>query len=261
MGLPKFFVAPGSVRGSFLTLEGENAAHARVLRLRQGDRVLVCDGCGTDYSCTISDISPQQDCLVVDSASASASEPRVQCSVYMAYAKADKLEHVIQKATELGAYEIAAFPSSRCVMRLDAAGAQKKLDRWQKIAASAAAQSGRGRIPQVLALLEKLREESLRALREITSFGRYPDLSACAHLREKLEFELDQMRQQAALLKTRRSRRSLAWQTGCAQLAGRMVQEVMALGMMDSFGRVSEENKKRLDTLASRSLWSLPRLR
>ena len=132
MGLPKFFVAPGSVRGSFLTLEGENAAHARVLRLRQGDRVLVCDGCGTDYSCTISDISPQQVCLVVDSASASASEPRVQCSVYMAYAKADKLEHVIQKATELGAYEIAAFPSSRCVMRLDAAGAQKKLDRWQK---------------------------------------------------------------------------------------------------------------------------------
>ena len=125
MGLPKFFVAPGSVRGSFLTLEGENAAHARVLRLRQGDRVLVCDGCGTDYSCTISDISPQQVCLVVDSASASASEPRVQCSVYMAYAKADKLEHVIQKATELGAYEIAA---------------------------SAAAQSGRGRIPQVLAL-------------------------------------------------------------------------------------------------------------
>ena len=117
MGLPKFFVAPGSVRGSFLTLEGENAAHARVLRLRQGDRVLVCDGCGTDYSCTISDISPQQVCLVVDSASASASEPRVQCSVYMAYAKADKLEHVIQKATELGAYEIAAFPSSRCVMR------------------------------------------------------------------------------------------------------------------------------------------------
>ena len=70
MGLPKFFVAPGSVRGSFLTLEGENAAHARVLRLRQGDRVLVCDGCGTDYSCTISDISPQQVCLVVDSASA-----------------------------------------------------------------------------------------------------------------------------------------------------------------------------------------------
>lgn len=151
MGLPKFFVAPGSVRGSFLTLEGENAAHARVLRLRQGDRVLVCDGCGTDYSCTISDISPQQVCLVVDSASASASEPRVQCSVYMAYAKADKLEHVIQKATELGAVKIVAFPSARCVSRPDKASLGKKLERWQKIAASAAGQCGRGVIPQVLA--------------------------------------------------------------------------------------------------------------
>ena len=70
----------------------------------------------------------------------------------MAYAKADKLEHVIQKATELGAYEIAAFPSSRCVLRLDAASAAKKRERWQKIAASAASQSGRGRIPQVLVM-------------------------------------------------------------------------------------------------------------
>lgn len=162
MGLPKFFVAPGSVRGSFLTLEGENAAHARVLRLRQGDRVLVCDGCGTDYSCTISDISPQQVCLVVDSASASASEPRVQCSVYMAYAKADKLEHVIQKATELGAGEIVAFPSSRCVAKPDDKALSKKLERWQKIAASAAEQSGRGRIPQVRAL-RSFREAVLEA--------------------------------------------------------------------------------------------------
>ena len=102
---------------------------------------------------------------------------------------------------------------------------------------------------RVLALLEKLRAESLRALREMISFGRYPELSACAQLREKLDFELDQTRQQAALLKTRRSRRSLAWQTGCVQLAGRMVQEVTALGAMDSFGRVSEENQNRLDAL------------
>ena len=108
--------------------------------------------------------------------------------------------------------------------------------------------------------MEKLREESLRALREITSFGRYPELTACEKLRKKLDFELDQMRQQAALLKTRRSRRSLAWQTGCAQLAGRMVQEVTALGMMDSFGRVSEENKKRLDTLDSAQEISLPEI-
>jgi 16S rRNA (uracil1498-N3)-methyltransferase len=70
----------------------------------------------------------------------------------MAFPKADKLEHVIQKATELGAYEIVAFPSSRCITKLDSKTLSKKLERWQKIAASAAEQSGRGRIPQVIAL-------------------------------------------------------------------------------------------------------------
>ena len=147
--VPKFFVSPDDVRGSFLALDGENAAHAKVLRLKRGDSVLVCDGCGMDYRCTVSDISPQQVCLVVNGAEESRAEPQTACSVYMAYAKADKLEHVVQKATELGAYEIVAFPSSRCVLKLDAAAAQKKCERWQKIAASAAAQSGRGRIPQV----------------------------------------------------------------------------------------------------------------
>jgi 16S rRNA (uracil1498-N3)-methyltransferase len=70
----------------------------------------------------------------------------------MAFPKADKLEHVIQKATELGAYEIIAFPSGRCVSRPDDKSLGKKLERWQKIAASAAEQSGRGIVPKVLTL-------------------------------------------------------------------------------------------------------------
>jgi 16S rRNA (uracil1498-N3)-methyltransferase len=59
---------------------------------------------------------------------------------------------VIQKATELGAFEIVAFPSARCISKPDDKSLAKKLERWQKIAASAAEQSGRGRIPQVLTL-------------------------------------------------------------------------------------------------------------
>lgn len=70
----------------------------------------------------------------------------------MAFPKADKLEHVIQKATELGAAEIIAFPGARCVSRPEERALGKKLERWQKIAASAAEQSGRGRIPQVTVL-------------------------------------------------------------------------------------------------------------
>ena len=76
----------------------------------------------------------------------------VKASIYMAYAKGDKLEHVIQKATELGAHEIVAFPSARCVSRPDEKSLSKKLERWQKIAVSASEQCGRGRIPKVIAV-------------------------------------------------------------------------------------------------------------
>ena len=150
--MPKFFVSHADLQTDSPVLTGENAAHARVLRLKTGDDVTLCDGCGTDYSCTVSEISSGQLRLAVRSQAPAASEPPVFCSVYMALAKADKLEHVIQKATELGAGEIVAFPSERCVSRPDEKSLSKKLERWQKIAASAAEQSGRGRIPDVIVL-------------------------------------------------------------------------------------------------------------
>lgn len=97
--MPKFFVSPNDVQENFLVLTGENAAHAKVLRLQCGETVTVCDGVGQDLTCVVSDVSPGQISLVVQSREASRAEPPVACSVYMAYAKADKLEHVIQKAT------------------------------------------------------------------------------------------------------------------------------------------------------------------
>lgn len=150
--MPRFFVPKQEIGSSFLVLTGENAAHAKVLRLKNGDDVTICDGEGTDYICTVSDVANGQISLVVHSADPSQSEPKVACSVYMAFAKADKFEHVIQKATELGAAELVCFPSVRCVSRPDEKSLVKKRERWQKIAASAAEQSRRGRIPQVIAL-------------------------------------------------------------------------------------------------------------
>ena len=148
----RFFVEPAELQPDFLVLTGENAQHAKVLRLKAGEEVLVCDGEGKECLCTISDVSPGQISLVVKDRRESETEAAVKVSVYMAFPKADKLEHVIQKATELGAFEIVAFPSSRCVSRPDEKSLKKKLERWQKIAASAAEQSGRGRVPQVIVL-------------------------------------------------------------------------------------------------------------
>ncbi len=148
----RFFVTPQELQPDFLVLTGENAQHANVLRLKNGEQVLVCDGQGREALCTVSDVSPGQISLVVNNRQESSQEPKVQVSVYMAFAKGDKLEHVIQKATELGAFEIVAFPTARCVSRPDDKSLGKKLERWQKIAASAAEQCGRGRVPQVLVL-------------------------------------------------------------------------------------------------------------
>ena len=148
----RFFVSPEALVGDSVTLTGENAQHAKVLRLKIGVEVLLCDGEGREAVCRVEDYSGSEVDVTVLSRQDSRTEAAVRVSVYMAFPKADKLEHVIQKATELGVYEIVAFPSARCISKPDDKSLKKKLERWQKIASSAAEQSGRGRIPQVRCL-------------------------------------------------------------------------------------------------------------
>ncbi len=150
--MARFFVSAEELDGDFLVLTGANAAHAKVLRIRCGEQVTVCDGQGRECRCTVSDISDGQVSLVVSEKMESSAEPAVAVRIYMAFSKGDKLEHVIQKATELGASEIVAFPSARCVSKPDDKSLRNKLERWQKIASAAAEQSGRGRIPRVTTL-------------------------------------------------------------------------------------------------------------
>ena len=150
--MTRFFMPQELMQQESIMLTGENAAHAKVLRLKIGENVLLCDGDGNECLCEISAIDAGTFFLTVIQRGSSLAEPSVKVSVYMALPKADKLEHVIQKATELGAYEIITFPTARCVSRPDEKSLHKKLERWQKIAVSAAEQSGRGRIPEVILL-------------------------------------------------------------------------------------------------------------
>lgn len=150
--MTRFFVTPDELNEKNPRLTGENGKHASVLRLRAGEEVILCDGEGQECRCSVLDNRGGEYVLEALERRASPSEPEIRASVYMAYAKGDKLEHVIQKATELGAYEIVTFPSARCVSRPEEKSLEKKLERWQKIARSAAEQSGRGRIPRVEAV-------------------------------------------------------------------------------------------------------------
>ena len=149
--MPRFFLQQRPAVGEAVVLAGENAVHAKVLRLKSGDTLTLCDGQGMEYPAVVTEQADGQICAKVLDAVPSVTEPKVQVSIFMAFSKSDKLEHVIQKAIELGAVEIVAFPSNRCVSRPDGKSLIKKLDRWQKIALSAAEQCGRGRIPNVLA--------------------------------------------------------------------------------------------------------------
>ena len=161
----RFFVSLAEMSGERITLTGENAQHAKVLRLKAGEQVLLCDGEGCEALCVVEEMDGKTLTVSVLSRRESTTEPAVRVSVYMAFPKADKLEHVIQKATELGAFEIVAFPSARCISKPDDKSLAKKLERWQKIAVSAAEQSGRGRIPKVRVLptFAKAVEEAVQA--------------------------------------------------------------------------------------------------
>ena len=150
--MARFFVDPEQMQGDEIILTGENAQHAKVLRLKTGEQVLVCDGAGAECVCEVKCFAGGEVVLAVLERRSAISEAAVRVSLYMGFPKSDKLEHVIQKATELGACEIVAFPASRSVSRPDEKSLKKKLERWQKIAASAAEQSGRGRIPRVIVL-------------------------------------------------------------------------------------------------------------
>ena len=194
--MTRFFVMPGEITGETAVLTGENAAHAKVLRLKAGEQVLLCDGAGTEWLCEVEGMGNGETELHILEQRPSESEARVQVSIYMALPKSDKLEQVIQKATELGADEIVTFPSARCVSRPDEKSLRKKQERWQKIAASAAEQSGRGKIPQVVVL---------SGYREALERGSKADLPLLFYENERattLHMALEQGKWQSAALLT-----------------------------------------------------------
>ncbi len=130
---------------------GEDAAHiTRSLRMRVGEALTVCDQRGNDFSCSIAAVEKDRVCLTVLEKSPSLSEADIKVTLCPCLLKGDKLEDVIKHSVELGVYEIQPILSTNCVSRPDKKSATAKIQRWQKISAEAAGQSGRGIIPRLL---------------------------------------------------------------------------------------------------------------
>lgn len=149
--MPRFFISEQPENG-LLALHGEDAHHAgRVLRLRPGEAVTLCDGAGTDYDCVIETVEKEAVACRVQCSHPAETEPRQRFTLCMALPKGDKMDFIVQKAVELGVHEIIPYVSKNCVSRPDKT--EKKVDRWRRIALEAAKQCGRGCLPQVEAVV------------------------------------------------------------------------------------------------------------
>ena len=148
--MPRFLISSSAVSDGKALLVGDDAHHiSRSLRMRVGESLVLCDGEGKDYFCTIDDISDREVLCTVDEVSESQSEPPYRATVYQGLAKGDRFDTVIQKSVECGAYRIVPLMTKRCTVKLSPQDYAKKCARWQKIAEEAAKQSGRGIVPVV----------------------------------------------------------------------------------------------------------------
>ncbi|MCQ2417475.1 MAG: 16S rRNA (uracil(1498)-N(3))-methyltransferase [Oscillospiraceae bacterium] len=148
--MPKFFDDAFSTEQPMLT--GENARHIGFsLRMRPKEQLTICS-CGINYECEISEITSDVIYLNILSSASCCQEPTISVTLFQALPKADKLEQIIQKSVELGVTEIVPVLTRRCISRMSAGDFQKKLPRLQRIAQSAAQQSGRDIIPVVAPL-------------------------------------------------------------------------------------------------------------
>lgn len=144
--MPRFLVRSAVARGDRVQLDAPQAKHLRVRRLRQGDEVVLFDGAGHSYLASVDRISRHAvEVLIVERLRDRVAESPLDLILAVAVLKADRLEWVIEKATELGVHRLRPFVSQHSLARPSPA----RRKRWQEIALSAAKQSGRTVVPAV----------------------------------------------------------------------------------------------------------------
>ena len=152
--IPRIYIASDNIENGKAFIGGSDANHIlRVLRKNIGDKLHVCDMHGNSYNATITEITRDGLFALLGEAEHNDTEMPFRVSVYQCFPKGDKLDTVIQKAVELGAYEIVAVMSERCVARPDAKAFAKRIERLKKISESASAQCGRAIIPEIRGII------------------------------------------------------------------------------------------------------------
>lgn len=173
MRLTRVHVSEPLTAGGRHTIEGDAANHImRVLRLRPGDPLTVFDGRGGEHTARVEEFRKGAVIVAVADRSSAGRESPLPITLAQGVSRGERMDWVVQKATELGVTRIIPILTERTVVRLDAKQAERKRLHWQAIAVSACEQSGRERIPGVdapLAMAEFLSRADSRATRALLS--------------------------------------------------------------------------------------------
>lgn len=149
-----FFVTPDQIMDGYAVITGQDVNHIRnVLRMRAGEQVGIRDGISRNYICELEEIGQDAVRARILSEEQDSSELPARLYLFQGLPKSDKMELIIQKAVELGAYQIIPVATRRAVVKLDKKKEETKVKRWNAIAESAAKQSGRMVIPEVTGVM------------------------------------------------------------------------------------------------------------
>jgi 16S rRNA (uracil1498-N3)-methyltransferase len=151
--MARFFLPRKNLRDGRGLLQGSELAHlSKVLRLKPGDRVRVFDDAGWEHEAVIRQLSAEQgEIEIIESYEAGRDSP-LQLTLALGLTKGEKIDWVVEKATELGVHRIVPFTSNFAVPRLDEKKIAARTVRWNKIALSAVKQCGRTRQPEIFPL-------------------------------------------------------------------------------------------------------------
>ncbi|MBD5527101.1 MAG: 16S rRNA (uracil(1498)-N(3))-methyltransferase [Lachnospiraceae bacterium] len=163
----QFFVESEQIQGKEILIRGGDVNHIKnVLRMRVGQELAVSNGVdGREYRCGI--VALEEDVIRCELRFVKEDGAELPSRIYLfqGLPKADKMELIVQKAVELGAYQVIPVATHRSVVRLDEKKAAAKVSRWQAIAQAAAKQSKRGVIPQVQQVMDW--KQALEYVRDI----------------------------------------------------------------------------------------------
>lgn len=147
----RFFVQPEFLGSSCGIISGELFRHiSTVLRLKPGTSIILADGCGREAVALIKDIGKEGMSVDLQPAySAAADEGALSMTLFQGLPKGEKMDLILQKATELGVSRIVPFNAERSVARLEGGRLEKRVCRWERIVQESARQSGRSSVPSV----------------------------------------------------------------------------------------------------------------